>query len=53
MPEAVSDHINGNSRTTEMIQALCNEVDVDDDNEPTPENIPQSTDSTSSPLSTE
>ena len=47
MPEAVSEHINGNSCTTETI------VDVDDDNEPAPENIPQSTDPTSSPLNTE
>ena len=38
---------------TEMIQALRDEVDVDDDNEPAPENIPQSTDPTSSPLNTE
>ena len=53
MPEAVSEHINGNSHTTETIQALCNEVGVDDDNEPAPENIPQSTDPTSSPLNTE
>ena len=52
-PEAVSEHINGNSHTTETIQALCNEVDVDDDNEPAPENIPQSTDPISSPLNTE
>ena len=53
MPDMVSDHINGNSRTTEMIQALCDKVDVDNDNEPAPENIPHSTDPTSSPLSTE
>ena len=53
MPEAVSEHINGNSRTTETIQGLCNVVDVDDDNEPAPENIPQSTDPTSSLLNTE
>ena len=53
MPEAVSEHINGNSCTTEMIQALHDEVDVDDDNKPTPENKPQSTDPTSSPLNTE
>ena len=50
MPEAVSDH---NSRTTEMIQALRDEVDVDDNNEPSPENIPQSIDRRSSPLNTE
>ena len=52
MPEAVSEHINGNSHTTETIQALRDEVDVDDDNEPAPENILQSTDPTSSPLNT-
>ena len=53
MPEAVSEHINGNSHTTETIQALCDVVDVDDDNKPAPENIPQSTDPTCSPLNTE
>ena len=53
MLEAVSEHINGNSHTTETIQALHNVVDVDDDNKPTQENIPQSTDPTSSPLNTE
>ena len=53
MPEAVSEHINGNSHTTETIQALCDEVDVDHDNKPAPENIPQSTDPTSSLLNTE
>ena len=38
---------------TETIQALCDVVDVDDDNKPTPENIPQSADPTSSLLNTE
>ena len=51
MPEAISEHINGNSHATETIQALCNEVDVD--NEPAPENIPQSTYPMSSPLNAE
>ena len=49
MPEAVSEHINSNSRTTETIQALHD----DNDNETTPENIPESTDPTSSLLNTE
>ena len=53
MPEAVSEHINGNSHTTETFQTLRDVVNVDDDNEPAPENIPQSTDPTSSPLNTE
>ena len=51
MTEAVSEHINGNSRTTETIQALRDKV-VYNDNKPAPENIPQSTDPTSSPLNT-
>ena len=38
MPEAVSEHINGNSHTTETIQALHDVVDVDKDNEPAPKN---------------
>ena len=53
MPEAISEHINGNSCSTETIEALHDEVDVDDNNEPAPENIPQSTDPMSSPLNTE
>ena len=53
MPEAISEHIIGNSHTTETIQALCNEVDVDNDNKPAPENIPQSSDPMSSLLNTE
>ena len=53
MPEAVSEHINGNSHTNETIQALHYVVDVDNDNKHAPENIPQSTDPTSSPLNTE
>ena len=53
MPEDISEHINGNSHTTEAIQALHDEVDVDDDNKSAPENITQSTDPTSSPLNTE
>ena len=53
MPETISEHINGNSHTTETIQVVCNEVDVDDDNKPAPENIPQSTDPMSSSLNIE
>ena len=53
MPETVSENMNGNSHTTETIQALHDVVDVDNDDEPTPENIPQSTDPTSSLLNTE
>ena len=34
MPEAVSEHINGNSHTTETIQPLRDVVDVDNDNKP-------------------
>ena len=54
MPESVSERINGNSHTIETIQALCDVVDVDNDNKPAPESIPpQSTDPTSSLLNTE
>ena len=53
MPEPVSEHINCNSHTTKTIQALRDVVDADDDNKPAPENIPQSTDPTSSPFTTE
>ena len=38
MPEAVSEHMNGNLNTTETIQALHDVVDVDNDNEPAPKN---------------
>ena len=50
IPEAVDDHLNGEIHTTQTIMALVNVVDVDDDNEPSPENIPQPNDVVLSPL---
>ena len=48
--EVVDDHINGEIHTTQTIMALVNVIDVDDDNEPIPENIPQPNDAVISPL---
>ena len=48
--EVVDDHLNGEIHTTQTIMALINVVDVDDDNEPIPENIPQPNDAVISPL---
>ena len=42
--EGVDDHLNGEFHTTQTIMGLVNVVDVDDDNEPIPENIPQPND---------
>ena len=50
IPEAVDDHLNGEIHTTQTITALVNVVDVEDDNEPSPENIPQPNDAVLSPL---
>ena len=50
VPEAVDDHLNGEIRTTQTIMALVNVVDVDDNNEPSPENIPQPNNVVLSPL---
>ena len=50
MLEAVDDHLSGEIHTTHTITALVNVVDVDDDNEPIPENIPQPNNAVISPL---
>ena len=50
MPKAVDEHRNGEIHTTQTITALVNLVDVDDNNEPSPENIPQPNDAVLSPL---
>ena len=46
----VDDHLNGDIHTTQTIMALVNVVDVDDDNEPIPENIPHPNNAVISPL---
>ena len=50
IPEVVDDHLNGEIHTTQTITALISAVDVDDDNELIPENIPQTNDAVISPL---
>ena len=50
VPEAVDEHLNGEIHTTQTIMVLVNVVDVDDNNEPSPENIPQPNDAVLSPL---
>ena len=46
-------HLSGEARTTETIIALRDEVDIDDDNEPALENVPEQNESSDSPLKTE
>ena len=48
--KAVDDHLSGEIHTTQTITVLVNVVDVDDDNELSPENIPQPNDVVLSPL---
>ena len=50
IPEAVDHHLNGEIHTAQTITALVNAVDVDNDNEPSPENIPQPNNVVLSPL---
>ena len=50
IPEVVDDHLNGEIHTTQTIMAPVNVVDIDDDNEPIPGNIPQPNDVVISPL---
>ena len=50
IPVAVDDHLNGEIHTTQTNMALVNVVDVDNNNEPSPENIPQPNDAVLSPL---
>ena len=53
LPDAIGVHLSGEVCTTETIIALRDEVDIDDDNEPTPENVPQQNKSEDCPLKTE
>ena len=39
LPAAVEEHLNGETENT--IEALQDVVDIDDDNQPPPENVPQ------------
>ena len=53
LPEAVDDAINGASEEVNTIEALQGVVDIDDNNEPAPENVPATTDTSNRLLSTE
>ena len=53
LPDAIGVHLSGEARTTETIIALRDEVDIDNDNEPSPENVPEQNESSDSPLKTE
>ena len=53
LPEAVDDAINGASEEVNTIEALRGVVDIDDDNEPAPKNVPAMADTSNRLLSTE
>ena len=53
LPDTIGVHLSGEACTTETIIALRDEVNIDDDNEPVPENVPQQNESQDSPLKTE
>ena len=53
LPAAVDDSINGQSEEANTIKALHGVVDIDDDNEPAPEKVPRTMDSSNWMLSTE
>ena len=49
----VDDSINGQSEEANTIKALHEVIDIDDDNEPAPKNVPRTMDSSNQMLSTE
>ena len=53
LPEAVDDTINGMSEEVNTIEALQGVVDIDNDNEPAPKNVPRTPDNSNRLLSTE
>ena len=52
LPDAVDDAINGMLEEVNTIKALQGVVDIDDDNEPAPENVPATADNSNRLLST-
>ena len=50
LPDTIGVHLSGEACTTENIISLRDEVDIDDDNEPAPENVPQQNESQDSPF---
>ena len=53
LPAVVDDSINGQSEDVNTIEALRGVIDIDDDNELAPENVPRTMDSSSWMLSSE
>ena len=53
LPEAVDDAINGASEEANTIEALRGVIDIDDDNELAPKNVPAMADTSNRVLSTE
>ena len=53
LPQVVEDALNGQSNEANMLEALRGVVDIDDNNDPAPENIPAPTDNNDRVLDTE
>ena len=53
LPEAVDNAVNGTSEEASTIKALLGVVDIDDDNEQAPENVPATADNSTRLLSNE
>ena len=53
LPQVVEDTLNGQSNEANMLEALRRVVNIDDDNDPAPENIPAPTDNNDRVLDTE
>ena len=50
LPQAVDELLNNQATTEETLEALCGFVDIDDNNDPAPENIPEPNDISSSSI---
>ena len=53
IPVAVNDHLGGRSEISQTIKALHDIVEMDDDNDPAPEDIPQDNENTTTVFDTE
>ena len=53
LPDVVGEVLNGQSEMNNTLEALCSIIDIDDDNDPAPENVPAPTDDPVGYLSTD
>ena len=53
LPDVVGEVLNGQSEMNNALEALCSIINIDDDNEPAPENLPSPTDDPVGYLSTD